>query len=269
MTAYNEDDHPRDPRGLYTNKPGASGASGVKLGLDNESEKPWARAMSGYIVGNIEPHKWSEIEYAQKHVQELSRYTNTLAPAFRSQMGPYENREYNDAIEPIMQRDGFTKSASPGLYERYRPGSSMAVRYHYGRALTTQLSTDDGVTVRQSEHDDGTVSSEAEIGKEYFAQVYTRPDGRERVAVRVGGIRFSQEENGDIYSNLHGIEDKSVKRDKDGQYYYVEDDPLTGEMLETPIDDEEIDLLRPNAFQTGFPLERLTEDARHLLKLRK
>lgn len=47
MSAYNESDHPRDPRGQYTNKPGANNTSGVSL------SKPPLTKPTGFVQDRL------------------------------------------------------------------------------------------------------------------------------------------------------------------------------------------------------------------------
>lgn len=66
MSAYNESDHPRDPRGQFANKPGASAASGVRLG-GGEPRFDWRDPEFQNLTGPVPMLDGAIIEYDDGH----------------------------------------------------------------------------------------------------------------------------------------------------------------------------------------------------------
>lgn len=239
--SYNEDDRNRDPNGRWANTPKTNVQSSVRL-----SETPLH-------------HEWSDIEGARDILKGVSGYMEQILPIFRG--------EKDDDIGLAAKSWGFTET-HPGVYELSRPSTDAKISHHWDHSLSTQLrDRRAGVSGTYTEYADGSVSREVRVGREYANQRFDYPGGKSRLWFRSGDVTYSQETDGDEYSVID--DNLSIKRDPSGAFFCVEDSPdnplLTGCPVETPIGPEEVERLAPNAFQRGYPLGQMCEDANRLL----
>ena len=233
MNNFREDDHPRNPKGEFQNKPGASSASGVK------------------IAPSIPPQYQQAHELLQQAQEIMSHAETVETPRGREVQIP----------EDYLKEEGF-QGSSPDYYYKLENGVDTSITHSRSSSSESGVSAHvDTKNCRSFTGEDSSGRKWSGFSSDGFTAYSSRNEnGETSFSMTDGDIDYVRYFGGSASAKA-GPDTWLVRDSDDGGIHKRRGNNIS----KRPLSQEKIDALPANAFQTGYPLNDKIAEARAVL----